>query len=462
MKRILCAVAWALFALIGVHGSARADWLWTSTSYPEIKNHPSAESACQAILAKLGGYTYGGLTYIDASTFQCRPAGGMVMRTGTPCVAPKVYNSATGACEAPPGPECTSGRTFEQTFRSGTGSLSSDTANKTDDPIPSNVGGCSVDLESVVECYSVAGATEKTFYCKYRLKETGAQAPTSSTPSEPSQPATDAPKAPAVDSAPPAPDGSCPAGTVRIGTDSAGTPMCAGTGTSPTQPGSTTTTKPPVTTTNPDGSTTKTEVTERLNSDGSTSTTTTTTTTAPNGTVTTSSGTITGNRPDGGQGTPDGDPEKSDFCKQNPTLTVCQNSTISGSCEATACTGDAITCEIARQQRLANCRHKEEMDALNASPLKLLGDQIAAGNDPLKSTLPGPGNASVVNVPGLNSTGFLSGGGTCLNDKAFNAGGMQFVIPFSSVCEHLEPMRYVMLIIGALISLKLLRSSIFA
>src|SRR5690606_27118797 len=120
----------------------------------------------------------------------------------------------------------------------------------------------------------------------------------------------------------------CPPGTMATGTDEEGTVICTGTKPKPNDP-------PPsqettTVTENPDGSTTEQTTKTTTNQDGSNTIETTTTTTNPDGSKTTTKETTTTDTPDGKKGENDA---MSDFCKKNPTLAVCMNGEITGSCD---------------------------------------------------------------------------------------------------------------------------------
>jgi hypothetical protein len=241
-----------------------------------------------------------------------------------------------------------------------------------------------------------------------------------------------------------------------------GTPICVGSGDENNPPPPKTTTQaPPVT--NPDGSTSQTTTTTTGNKDGSTTTTTTTTTTgAGGGPVTTETTSTTGNTPNGLPGKSDSRPEEqANLCKQMPHLTICNNSSVAGSCGAVSCMGDAIQCATLREIAKRNCDQKAGEDAVQASSQYSLGTAIFNGADPASGTFPTSSNGVTVDFGTLNQNAFLGGGADCLADKPFQVAGQSFVIPFSSVCDHLLPFRYMMLIIAALASLRLVSKGIF-
>lgn len=83
------------------------------------------------------------------------------------------------------------------------------------------------------------------------------------------------------------------------------------------------------------------------------------------------------------------------YCQQNPSASQCSDSASGGAdCSAApSCSGDAVSCAILAQQWLARCDLQKSDD-----PSIKLGQQIQAGNDPLSSQLPTPGNATQVDM----------------------------------------------------------------
>lgn len=188
------------------------------------------------------------------------------------------------------------------------------------------------------------------------------------------------------------------------------------------------------------------------NSDGST--TTTTTATAGDGSKTV---TVTNTPSGGGQATttteqkppPSTDPMQ-DFCKNNPTSTICKSakfcednpdisicktSTWNGGCGAFVCDGDAIQCAISKEQHTRNCTLFDM-----ATPLSDLGNALAAGTDtgvdanPAKSS-----NRQTVNLAtALNTSKTIAA--ACMPDLTVQVRTSTIVIPFSNLCQYIEIM----------------------
>jgi hypothetical protein len=282
-------------------------------------------------------------------------------------------------------------------------------------------------------------------------------APSPSSDSSPSSPDDKAGSSPPVG---PGPGGVCPGGTVQVGVDSGGVVICQGVGTAPRNPPAapSKTVSPVVTTTGPDGSSISVQKVEQKNSDGSTTTTTTTVTTKPDGTKTVDVTKDTGSSKAGGAGAED--TEGDDFCKQNPMLAVCKNSSVSGSCGQTTCTGDAIQCATLRAAAALQCAQKADSDELKASPSAQLGGQIIGGGDPKNGEIADRMKGDTVDVGGksLDATAFMPG--ACLADRSISILGKQVPISFASVCSNVLPLRYVFMSMAFIVSYLLVARSV--
>lgn len=318
-------------------------------------------------------------------------------------------------------------------------------------PLTGSDGQCEIKITGVRYCYQ---ATDGSAYCRYDTVTTG-NIRTPSLPDVPppnsSPPADSGNTAGTVRSNPMPGDqssGSCPKGTVNAGVDSGGIPICMGTGydrpstTTPT----TTTTSAPTTTNNSDGSTTTTQNTTTTNSDGTTTTVTTTVIKQPDGSTSQSQTSSTSTRPDGTVGVSGSSADKNNLCAQNPNLTICQNSTVSGKCGDISCTGDAIQCATLRAAAAMQCQQQKDIDDLTASPSKSLGDAILNGADPSKSTIDTliKGDAVDMSSPTLDQGGFV-GVGSCLPDKTFTVMGHAVTVSFATVCSNVQPLRYIVM-----------------
>jgi hypothetical protein len=149
-----------------------------------------------------------------------------------------------------------------------------------------------------------------------------------------------------------------------------------------------------------------------------------------------------------------------DLCEKNPALNICQNSTLTGTCGTITCTGDAITCEIAKQAAKANCDAKQREDELKASGQYKLGNDALGGNDPLASTLPNKDKPEEINIQSsLDSSGFL-GGGACIPDTQFSVSGQQISIPWSKACEYLVGLRAALMVMAFMMAFRMLSGTI--
>ncbi len=281
-------------------------------------------------------------------------------------------------------------------------------------------GGCAYQINAAASvdfaCYSYSGAPTK-IYCDANYTASGA-APVGgeATPSTPS--ASDP----------------CPSGQ-NMGVIN-GIPRCFSSSSVP----------PPVPQT-----TTTVNATPVVNGDGTT--TYVATTTAPNGAtdvVTTIKDTASGAQVSQSTVRTMAEVPKSDldkFCVDNPQSPLCKITSFSGTCGATlTCDGDAIQCAVARATFASNCQLS------TTSSLSALGDSLAAGNDPLASTLPSSTNFTTVNVSGmLDTTDALGGGSGCLSDQTFDfVGGQTYTLPWSQLCGSFELMGFAMMFAAAL------------
>ncbi len=137
--------------------------------------------------------------------------------------------------------------------------------------------------------------------------------------------------------------------------------------------------------------------------DGTTCTTTTTTTTTGGSSGGSGASGVAGSTCAGGSGasavagtcTTTSTQPQTQYCQDNPTAAQCSGSASGGTdCSAApTCSGDAVSCAILAQQWLARCDLQKSND-----PSITLGQQIQAGNDPMSSQLPTPGNATQVDM----------------------------------------------------------------
>lgn len=372
------------------------------------------------------------------------------------------YDDSVQRCvaSAPPPPSCAKDNPGSGTWHAGKPGFPS--------PMQTGgcVGGCGVRMTEIVACYGPTGSFADyeagQAVCTFKTMGTGNEcSPGPGTPGTVPVPE-DPSRMPEVPPSSPPPGSPCPKGTVQGGLDSAGTPICIGTGTAPQN------SPPPPpkiestqTQSTPDGGTVRTDTVKTQNSDGSTTTQTTTTTTAPDGTKTITITKDTSAARDGSSGADESDKEddKHDLCKQNPMLTICRNSTVSGSCGSITCTGDAIQCATLRAAAAMQCKQAEDESALKASGLKTIGEAALNGSD--RSNYPNPGNGQIVNIGGSmqESQGWL-GAGAAFDDVTITIQGHAVVVPLSEWSGYLVSLRYVMMIIASLISFRILGTAI--
>lgn len=362
------------------------------------------------------------------------PNGGI--RSGNVC------NADPNAPPAP-GPDCSDKNPMIRRFNYGAGPYTT----------PDHFGECVVKPTELKVCRKENGST----YCMWQVERTGEVYKGTDVPGSGAggdEKAEDVPTLPPVPSPPIIPPKQpnirpdaipCPKGSVQAGINSDGVPICVGTGTNPspapTKPETTTTA--PKTTTNADGSSVTVVTSTQKNSDGSVTTTTRTTTTGVDGSETVKVEGSTTKTPSGAQGATD-TPEKDqyDLCKQNPTLSICRNSSVSGSCGEITCQGDAIQCATLRAAAAMQCQQQKELEELKNAPSKQLGDAIQNGNDPMKGQIEAAMKGEEVDMgkPQLDQTGFLGGGG-CIPPKTMHVAGHAVAVDFTQVCEDIQPLR---------------------
>jgi hypothetical protein len=437
----------------GYHGTS-----YKITNYGSVFG-PTAQAACVAYAATPPPWTNPYVTGSDLAGWNCWGTNGSGALAG-----PKSIDISACEKDAPPPPACppagSSAGSTEITFGWKTGpDTGAAWAAGPFNPYQTTYcpGSCLVTGDSSQppsECYTDQSPSPHGYYqstCTLEMKHVGS--PCTATPDN-------APKSGSTEpSAPPPEKNRCPIGTSQIGTDSAGIPICRGD--KPDAPSTKQTTTQ--TTTAPDGTKTTTTTEKTTNSDGSQTTKTTTTTTAPDGTQSTTQGTATGTKPGTSvEGKNDStDDQKSDLCKQHPTLNICRNSQISGACESVSCDGDAIQCAIARQVAIDACELQKGSDALKGSPGYALGMQLASGTDPRQSDIDTAlaGTQVDLSSQSLDQSGFL-GGGSCLPDRSISVAGRTVAVSFGAVCNNISGLRYAVLACSLLVAYLLVSKSV--
>lgn len=437
-----------------MYGNAELGYIWESMD-ASCRSQTNSYAAAHPTMT----VTYAGLFNATETGADCGGTDpsitgafgtGRVGRVGDGCAPPKTYDPVKVGCVSPPPLDCKAGEKWVvRTY----GSMP-----------PANHGGCQVSVVKMMSCK----ASDGKVICMWEVVKTGAPAgpnvPDGKGASDdiPPPPAT----APSVPSPPiESPDGakgSCPAGTVQAGVSAGGTPMCIGGGTDPTNPPppGPTTTKPPVVTNNTDGSSTSSQEVTRENQDGSKTTTTTTTTTAVGGAQTVTVTQQTTVAASGAPGSSDQAQKEKGFCQQNPNLSICRESSVSGTCGQISCQGDAVQCATLRAAAIMECRERQDREDADASPVLALGRDAGSGNDPEKGDFPSPQNAKIFDVPStLDSSGWL-GGGQCFTDKVVQVMGRSISLPFSKVCDILIALRYALMIVAGLISYRTVSNAV--
>lgn len=174
------------------------------------------------------------------------------------------------------------------------------------------------------------------------------------------------------------------------------------------------------TTSSTDAAGNKTDVTSTTKCVGSTCTTSTATTVTPNGGAPATT-------------TKEDTKDKTTFCQDNPTLSICKEGSFSGSCaSAPACTGDAVMCAVAAATFATNCAltmpdTSPENSAYDLAKTKT-GDQTGAllGNSSL-----------TVGPTDFNSANIL-GAAAGMHDVSITVVGQSISLPFSTINPWLE------------------------
>lgn len=417
------------------------------------------EGSCIKLAVNVPGYTYVRTSITSATAGRCwgtNPAfnGGLESRFGDTsryqCTAALPYFNGTTCVSTKPSTDpaddpnlCTDKNPFVRRWNyPASGPYSA----------PTNFGGCVVTPIEMMVCRK----SDPGSYCMWMVKRTGekftgADVTGAAGVDSPEVKADPPVKSPAIE-APAKPDdptkGPCPAGTVHAGMSQTGIPMCIGTGSTPPPKAP----QPKIETekneTGADGSTTNTKTVTTTNTDGSTTKTVTVTVTKADGTKQTSGTADTSATPSGAAGKSDGDPadDKYDLCKTNPNLSVCREGSVTGKCGEIQCVGDAVQCATLRAAAAMECRGKADEDALKASPQTALGNSILSGADPMKSQIDQALKGTEVDLskPGLDDTGFLSGG-SCLPNKTMTVMGRSVTVEFTELCTNIQPLRGVVM-----------------
>lgn len=449
--------------LLLVATGARADYAW-SNGYGDNGSPPylTPDAGCQAT----GGYVFDHSSALSETSYQC--VGHSVYNTDQ-----INYGPVRRYGDAPLPPKCAIGTPYPKVswavgYRTGSTTTSPYAGAAPDAAAISNqnfcTGTCTIvpDTGPSAPAISIQLQSSATAGGYYPIVATqdfiGNGGTCVVSPGTPAPSAPGAAPVPVV--APPtaasAGKDRCPPGTTSGGIDSSGIPICLGTGTAPSS--STTTTAAPKTTTNADGSTTTVTTTQTTNADGSVTTATNSVTSGvknADGSAGPDSATKSSSTGAAANGTAGkSDVPAKDLCAAHPELNICQNSSVSGSCDQTACTGDAIQCAQLRTAQIAYCETQKDNDLSNMA-------KALAGNN--MAGLPTASNGVVTDVAGaggqLDAGGF-AGGGTCFADKTFSIMGRTVVMSMTPVCNSLGYLKYVVLLCATIAAYKIIASSL--
>ena len=129
---------------------------------------------------------------------------------------------------------------------------------------------------------------------------------------------------------------------------------------------------------------------------------------------------------------------------------------MSGSCAATTCTGDAITCAILQAQRKADC------EATDRNAHSDLATAVLSGNDPESGNLPSLEKAEIVDIGNAPSQPGAWLSGSCFADQSFDLMGQSLVIRFSKLCDGLIAFRGLVMLLAGLASFKMVSRSVLS
>jgi hypothetical protein len=438
--RFLISLLVAL-ALMCVHKLSHA------TTYIWDSKYSSASDACVGGLASRGftaqGYVISNVVFVSVSDARCyaRQNGGVEQNMFD------TYRTISATC--------VSGASTSITMAWGDAKGNMLPAQGA----PTSDGSCEMLKPKMVRCFVPHGSTMAQSYCIWSGIQTGAATPAGAGPVS-SSATPDASATPSPATVAGSASGGCPSGTSNVGTDSAGTAMCVGSGVSPVVPTATTTTTPTSTVTTGSGSaavTTTTDVSATTNTDGSVTTTTKTCATPSGGATTCSTGTATGSTPSGLPGVPNGKPggtgagasgdastPPDDFCSLHPNLNVCSNSQVTGNAcngavSSIAVSGDAIQGAILRQQLSEYCGNAAQ------NPLVDKGNAAIAGTDNTQDPFK---NSTTVGVSMFDTSDSISGTCPAPADVALPMGG-SIHIPFDAICGFAAIMRPILIAAAA-------------
>jgi hypothetical protein len=443
------------------------------SQYADLKNNTP--------VAANTNYTYDGWFLVSANTCTLRgrnpnfasqgasefmnlgPYGFNVQSKCADGSAPDGSKPLASQCTTPPpaAPTCTAGSVETVTLK--VGSVVGTGVNQRsvdNNPIPISTGLCNAEVKKVVKCYSDSklGGALRPVYCTYEMQLDGVATPQGVAQTTPPV----ASPAPEPTSGNVASGKACPAGTVQTGVDSSGLVSCAGSGTAPGSAPTEKTVNPPSTVTNADGSSTTTNSTTTTNSDGSKTTTEEKTTTGTDGKKTTTTSTTTSNALGGGAGTED-KPE-TDFCKKNPTLTICRDSSVSGACGSLQCKGDAIQCAMYVAQVQHMCAMSQDSAVVqgnlmaNTSLAGGTADDIKGVNKDGKNDIDIGKKFDAAKLDAAGKLPMFSGGGTCPAPMNLQMPITHSVVnvPFDTLCGMAGAMRGFAILAAGLVSLKIM------
>lgn len=143
-------------------------------------------------------------------------------------------------------------------------------------------------------------------------------------------------------------------------------------------------------------------------------------------------------------GTRDERQDQPSFCRENPQSPLCRDSTISGTCGAVQCNGDAVQCAIAREQAARNCEFFAPTGpAVDAGVAAGAGHARPSGHPALAADAVALDFAS-----NLDQTNRLAG--SCPADIPLTLAGHSLLFRVSQVCAPVQQLGYLVVAVSLL------------
>ncbi len=143
-----------------------------------------------------------------------------------------------------------------------------------------------------------------------------------------------------------------------------------------------------------------------------------------------------------------GEGEGEGFCKENPDLPICKESSFGGSCASNfTCDGDAIQCAIAKEQHIRACKMFDD-----PSPESQLYEANKGKEGNQTQDLPGN---ETVSIAGRIDMSNALGAGSCVPDRTVTVWGQSVVLPISSICPSLAMFGQLLVAVSLLLAARI-------